>query len=381
MKKIAILTQPLGHNYGGIIQNYALQFVLKNKGYDVITILREYTNYFYLRTFLSIIKNETYNRIKGCRRKILSNVEKTYIFSEMYRFMQQNIDTSEKIYSSQSLTQYFEDKDFDIVVIGSDQTWRPKYSPNIYNYFLDFLEKNRRIKKIAYASSFGTEEWEYTEIETEKCKNLVKQFDAVSVREASGVDLCKNYLDIDAEWVLDPTLLLNQHDYIALFKNIDSKQQGLFSYVLDKDSQKQQFINSVAEDLKLEVYSNQPKKSLAELTNFSSLDDYKFPSLEGWIKSFYDADFVITDSFHGTVFSIIFNKPFITIVNEARGASRFHSLLNLLGLENRLISKIDNSNTSLDVLKIRYEINYDIINKKLEALRLESLNFLKNNLA
>src|SRR5690606_30541311 len=131
---------------------------------------------------------------------------------------------------------------FSAVVVGSDQVWRPRYSPNIYNFFLDFLKNNSTIKKVAYAASFGTEDWEYTEEQTREARELIKHFNAVSVRESSGVLLCDKYLNRkDAVHVLDPTLLLKAEDYNQLI-NKTKKEIGLFTYVLDETKEKLDFI-------------------------------------------------------------------------------------------------------------------------------------------
>lgn len=118
--------------------------------------------------------------------------------------------------STSSLRKYFKKNRYDAVIVGSDQTWRPKYSPNIYDFYLDFISKDKRIKRIAYASSFGVDDWEYSAEETKKCAKLSKLFDGISVREQSGIDLCKDHLGVDSELALDPTLLLNKDDYVTL---------------------------------------------------------------------------------------------------------------------------------------------------------------------
>lgn len=99
------------------------------------------------------------------------------------------------------------------------------------------------------------------------------------------------------------------------------------------------------------------------------LKSYIYPSVEGWIKSFSDADFIVENSFHSTVFSIIFNKPFISIVNKERGASRFESLLGQLGLTNRMVNEI-----STDL--IHDKINYELVNRKLMGLKYKSIDYL-----
>src|SRR5690554_3837543 len=248
-KKIAILTQPLGHNYGGIIQNYALQKVLKDMGLQPETINRVGNRHaFQILFILSRCKQFVYKYL--LQKNILTKKERELIDKNNLSFLKKYINRSVLINADNDLSEYFKNNKFDAVIVGSDQTWRPKYSPNIYNYYLDFLEDNQSIKKIAYASSFGTAEWEYTTEETERCKELVKQFDAISVREAAGVDLCKNKLGVDATHLLDPTLLLTADDYCEII-NRPKENKELFTYVLDESKQKQDFINEVGQKLNL----------------------------------------------------------------------------------------------------------------------------------
>src|SRR5690606_17689268 len=151
-KKIAILTQPLGHNYGGIIQNYALQKVLKELGQQPITINRVGNKHkSKTRFILSIAKRYIYRYILG--KNILLKNERLEISKNNIIFINKNINRSPLIDSNKKLSDYFSKNNFNAVIVGSDQTWRPKYSPDIYNFYLDFLEDNPTIKKLAYASS------------------------------------------------------------------------------------------------------------------------------------------------------------------------------------------------------------------------------------
>src|SRR5690606_38399089 len=289
------------------------------------------------------------------------------------KFINENIQLSPLIENTTDLKKHFNKNDFDAVIVGSDQTWRPKYSPNIYNYYLDFLKDNNQIKKLAYASSFGTAEWEYTEEQTKIVKQLVKQFHAISVREAAGVDLCREKLGVEAVHLLDPTLLLTAEDYSELI-NQPKANKELFTYVLDESQEKQDFIQFIGKELKLKQHTNQAQKFDAKVKR--PLEELIIPPLEGWLQGFRDAEFVITDSFHGTVFSIINKKPFISIVNKERGASRFESILSKLGLEDRMVYDVNAFDPSL----LHKNIDYEAVHQKLNALKEKSLNFLKDNL-
>lgn len=371
--KIAILTQPLGNNYGGIIQNYALQKVLKDMGYEPLTIDRgEKKRYSDIRLILSYVKAIIYRSILN--KSALTPSDRKAISQHTRVFIGEEIKISPLIQTTGDLAMYFEEQKFGAVVVGSDQTWRPKYSPAIFNFYLDFLSGNKMIQKIAYASSFGTAEWEYTVEETEKAKKLIQEFDAVSVRENSGVDLCRKYLDAEAVHVLDPTLLLTAEDYSQLIKK-PKENKGLFTYVLDDSPQKMEFIRNSAQKLGLKYTSSQAKHKFDPAVK-RPVSDYVLPPLENWLQGFRDAEFVITDSFHGTVFSIINQKPFLSLVNKARGASRFESFLGQLGLTDRLVYEV----TDFDVKKLSESIDYEAVVSKLENLKSESISFLKSSL-
>lgn len=370
--KIAILTQPLSHNYGGIIQNYALQKVLMDMGHETVTINRRQEN---LNSKIKILASryKTLFFRDILRSKNPSYFDHKKISAHNHRFLSEHIKLSTKLESTVALTNYFRKEKFDSVVVGSDQVWRPKYSPDIFNFYLDFLQKNTSMRKVAYSASFGTEAWEYTELQTQKCSILIQQFDGVSVREDSGVQLCSKYLNRnDAVHVLDPTLLLNAEDYSQLI-NQPKKKMGLFTYVLDDSNEKIEFINNCSTELNLKRSSNQAKFK-TNIHKSNNIEDYIIPPLKGWLQGFRDADFVITDSFHGTVFSIINNKHFLVLVNKSRGASRFESILKKLNLEDRLIYDVNN----FDESKLKVKIDYEAVNLKLNQLKADSLDFLKN---
>ena len=200
---------------------------------------------------------------------------------------------------------------FDAYLVGSDQVWRPIYSYCLSNYFLDFTI-GQHVKRIAYAASFGTSKWEFTEGQTTRCAALAKQFDAISVREDSGVVLCKKYLGVDAVHLLDPTMLLNKEDYIRLVEQeqIPSSEKKLMTYILDQSEEKQAIVRKISQTLSLSPNVVMPEKNFAQVGK-KDIDQCVFPPVTDWLRGFMDAEYVVTDSFHGTVFSIIFNKPFV----------------------------------------------------------------------
>lgn len=380
--KIAIMTQPLGHNYGGILQNYALKKVLEQFGSTVLTVNRRpkaRSKKFKVRSHLSSLKNKTFNKLNGNYYHKLTKGDLEFIYSENLSFINQYINLSDEIQSTKDLKNYFDKDNFDAVIVGSDQTWRPRYSPCITNYFLDFLVDNKSINKVAYACSFGTSNWEFSEAQYKQCKKLISNFNAISVRESSGIDICRKFFKTEAQLVLDPTLLLEKQDYIDLIESklgdVSSLNRGLFNYILDDTKEKNELVERLALHLNTDSFRTQPHKKLPVIGK-KNLVDYRYPSIEEWLSSFYTADYIVTDSFHGTVLSIIFEKPFLVMVNKDRGAARFESFLNLLGLQNRMFHSISN----IDVTILEEEIDYGTIKSKLEPLKLLSFSFLDSAL-
>lgn len=375
-KKIAILTQPLHVNFGGTLQAFALQKTLIGMGHQVETLNYDWKKSSDLKKILSSLKH-----------KILSNKsifpffenELQAIRAEHKKFIKNNIKYSESLYSHQDLKNYIESQSFDAVIVGSDQVWRVAYSPRIESFFLDFLSHDNQIKKIAYSASFGIDQWQFNKQKTIEIKRLLKKFQSVSVREKSAVELCQQYLDVEVKHTLDPTLLLEAKEYLELLnpkqKNINNIGK-IFVYVLDKNKSKEKMIENISRELDKEIFYNQPEKNNKNSYFIKDLEPYIYPPIESWIESFFDADFIITDSFHGTVFSILFNKEFIVINNEDRGNARFESLLELFDLKDRLVSCHDEGYLKL----IRKKTDFEQVNKKLNKLRLDSSKWLEDSL-
>lgn len=344
--KIGILTLPLHTNYGGILQAYALQTVLGRMGHEVEVID---TPNIKSSPSLWTIGKRIIKKLLG--RKVSLFLEKKYNkeFPIISQYTQLFVDKyiHRKVVNT---PEELQEDDFDAIVVGSDQIWRPKYYGKIENAYLKFA-KDWNIKRIAYAASFGTDEWEYTPHQTARCGELLRMFDAASVREASGVGLCKEYFGVEAKHVLDPTMLLNKEDYIKLIETAGTpKSKGtLLNYILDDTPEKRALIEQIAKDKGLVPFR---VNSRVEDHN-APLEERIQPPVEQWLRGFYDAEFVVTDSFHACVFSILFNKPFVVIGNKERGMARFNSLLRLFDLGNRMIVNLDDfkslSNTDFSV--------------------------------
>ncbi len=245
--------------------------------------------------------------------------------------------------------------------------------------FLDFVQ-DKQVKRIAYAASFGTDEWEFSPEMTSICASLVQKFDFVSVREDSGVRLCKEHLGVNAVHALDPTLLLTRDDYIHLIEaEKEPKSNGnLFNYILDPDTSKTDFINRVSEEMGLQPFQVLPKYQAETRTKEDvkkRIKDCVFPGVSTWLRAFMDAKMTIVDSFHGMVFSIIFNRPFWVLGNVNRGMSRFTSLLKLFHLEDRLLDA-----NQLQEVNINRPIDWVSVNAILQKKRNECMHLLSKEI-
>lgn len=334
MSKVAILTQPLGANYGGILQAFALQYVLREMGHQPITIDRRGSQD-RLRTLASLAKGGLL-WMAGRQRRIRrwpSPKESETICRHTNRFVSEHITTSVPITTTDKLRRYTEQGEFDAYIVGSDQVWRKAYSPYMPNYFLDFLPEDSQAKRIAYAASFGISKWEFTEAETQLYSRLAKRFDLISVREDSAVALCREHLGVEATHVLDPTMLVDRSVYeeLAMSRYAHPSKGDLFCYILDRTPEKSLLVRETASEQGLTPFEIMPRE-YRNLPLGADLSTVVMPPVEQWLRSFMEATYVITDSFHGTVFSILFEKPCIVIQNASRGNDRFQSLLKMLSV-------------------------------------------------
>lgn len=373
--KIAIITLPLIANYGGILQNYALQTVLKRMGHTVETITLPWElQQPWWRKPLAYSKRSVDKYVLR-RRKMPVFYEQWYnrtlpiLVHDMWNFVEEHIHTR-RVENFADISE----GEYDAFVVGSDQIWRPMYSYRpITNAYLDFAKDWKNTKRVAYAASFGTDQWEYSELQTRQCTALAALFDGISVREGAAVRLCREHLHCEAVHVLDPTMLLAAEDYVALLKDkkLEAPRGELLTYVLDETPEKARIIEKVANHFQYAIY-----RANSRFEDWTApLTERKQPPVEQWLKDFQDAKFVITDSFHATVFSILFGKPFIVIGNKERGLSRIDSLLKLFGLEGHVVSSL----TGLDVSR-DYGLDTECVQKVLQVRRQTAMEFLRASL-
>lgn len=338
-KKIAIITHPLQYNYGGILQAFALSHILSK--YGTVFVLKKTSN------------------IKDILKCILELLQPFHIFKRLH--------IKERPISFKSLYKKLQRLNIDTLVIGSDQVWRPDFVRN-YMTFGQFLPINSSIKLFAYAASFGNNQWDFTEEQTKQLQLEVRKFYQISVREQSGIKLCQKYLHTDAQWVLDPTLLLEKNIYLD-FIQIKNNKQNFFCYLLDdRNKFNKEIINKITKETgyKLDLLTLNKNKILKRIQ--------PTPSVPEWLSKIYNSKIVLTDSFHGCAFCILFNKTFFVLENETGGNERIHSLLHLFQLESRIIRS---SNYSFNE---KQKIDWERVNKILTQERKKSLLFIKETI-
>ena len=228
--------------------------------------------------------------------------------------------------------------------------------------FLKFAE-DWNLTKFVYGASLGYDYWSFTSEETIVAKRLLTQFKGISIREQGSLNLIKQNLGITPEVVLDPTLLINKNYYLDLVHKYSKKkfdnEKYILIYKLGWNINMKKLIKKAFNELKYKIY-------LFTLHNRTNIENF--------IYYINNSQAIITDSFHGTIFSIIFNKPFITIYDKFNAKERFISLGNLFGIHDRLFENGQQINFS----QLIKPINID--DKLLNQLKLKSINFIKNNL-
>lgn len=294
-------------NYGGTLTYYALNKAVESLGKSVMMVQR------------SCPKHVTPEENTVPRRF----ANKHYHISERYDY--------------NGLTEL--NKYCDAFIAGSDQLWNPHLMPwSGPEFFLSFADDTK--KKIAYATSFGNIEHCNQEF-IEKYKPLLHQFDGISVREDYAVDICKSDFNLNAVQVCDPVFLCDRANYDAVANKSKKKfpKKYVMNFLLDPDQDKVEVCRHVRKQLGIEEFVNftDLQDVQEHVNNFGGEHVYSNAEIEDFVNAYKNAEFIVTDSFHGTCFAIIFNKPFISLANRKRGEKRFVSLLNWIKLTHRLV--------------------------------------------
>ena len=354
--KICILTFEFNYNYGAVLQAYALSFTLRKYGHEVWIMNRGWENY-------SGEKNRHF-KLKDLLGELMGRFVTLKAFLD---FKSQYLNLTSPVKDYQDLC--FKSDAFDAVIVGSDQIWNDEIFQYMGLYY--FAESFHHVsKKIAYAVSFGKDSFTVPERFKDELLTALHGFNALSVRESSGIKILSD-LGFKSSLVLDPTLLLAPSDFPV------GKRKHNYKYVcrflLDETPIKRDFLRKFSNNL-----------SLKEVNNYLNLDcsfpivkkvvNNKYIPIPEWLSNIKNAEFVLTDSFHGMVFSILFHKQFLVFQNKKRGNARFESLLGKLDLLNHLISEGEEYN-------LRYKlIDYKQVDEKLKELRDKSMSFLVDSL-
>lgn len=379
MKKIGIITILKTNNYGAELQAYATQSALRKLGYnaEIIDYLF-YKNPLHKQTQRS---QPVFNF--GLKKKLaewvyplitnlksLGNRHKNDV--RVKRFEQFHMENTKLSVVYKSMDELYDAKlDYDVYMVGSDQVWNPGIYSSLLPYMLTFAPKGK--KRVSYASSFGvsqidaSQQWLY--------KKYLPEFSAIGVREKNAVEMVEEITGCRATWVLDPTLLLNKEDWEEVASEV---RYVTGPYVLLYELTPCPYIKKLAYAMRKEKGLTIVRicKRAAEEDKDESIVNVIDAGPAEFVRLFADADMIITNSFHGTAFSINFSKDFYTIAPQRKhNNSRQKSLLELFNLENRFIPE----NTPINLISTE-QIDYDSIGDILDEERAKSFNFLKHSI-
>lgn len=344
-----------GGNYGSVLTNFALYKFLEDKGYNCI--FADIPDHLWTES--------RYNRDP------LSMPHKFCLKHFKLTFKYKNRTDLKKV-----------NEIADTFIVGSDQLWNYPLCRTAETFFyLDFVDDDK--KKIAYGTSFGHNEIRGTAEEKRFSGFYLNRFDAISVREDYAVDLCKNAFGADAVQVLDPVFMCDKAHYEKCVEDAETsknppKNKFVMAYILDPTDEKLKAAQDTAERMGMELICLPNARMKGNMEANWKIPKLENLSIEDWLWYFKNAEMVFTDSFHGTCFSIIFEKPFIAVANKGRGLDRFFSLTSLFGLENRVL--LSPSEIEEKGYLFTDTIDYEYVNRCIEAERERSWAWLKQAL-
>lgn len=378
-KKIGLLNFHYSdHNYGAVLQAAALADVISRLGYSVEhidfipkKIAQKQTLRQLLIAVLAALGVKSWlKRMLGKKEYIKPTVTGDEVF-ETFRDVW--VARSQQTYTaSQQLNTV--GTTYSAVVVGSDQVWRPNMFVNKHQdldaYFLSFLPDS--ITRVSYAASFGVDKWEETSdsILSDRVRKAMTKFNAISVREQTGVAICRDHFGVTAQHVLDPTLLngVEFFERVIAKAGVSKQNENVVYYKLDVDTTFISAIKHIGDILQVPTEDIYYQMSEA---------GYRYIPVADWLAKIRDSKFVVTDSFHCVCLAILFNKEFICFANKDRGLARLQSLLASLGIDGRLCDEQQSLSSFFAECK---PIEYHNVNTKLAELRIGSLAFLKDAL-
>lgn len=366
-KKILFITRHAVANYGSLLQAIATQKVLQDLGNDCELIDYIRTDEYHANSTITIAKSRpklANNFLLFAMYFAIRLPENIFANRKFEKMRGKYLSMTRLCHSTKELCDNLPDAD--IYMTGSDQVWGPiLYGGYDWNYFLDFVGDDK--KKIAFASSFG--KMDISDKDSNQMKKLLSRYDSIAVRESQAEELLNDW-GINAKQVLDPTFLLNAEQWkqILPYKDKGTKQK----YVL---------IYEIHNNKKLDRYAKEfAKKMNLPLVRVSSMPHQitrggKFvatPNVVDFLSYINNAQYIVTDSFHGTAFAINFNVPFVTLMPETGTSARNISLLKLTGLMDR-VALDENDFSVLD-----RKVDFSNANIVLEEERIKSMEVLKS---
>ena len=341
--KIGILTFQGSTNYGAILQAYALNKKLNLLGADCETI-----NY-----YCDKIENSNLAKIKK-PKDIIKNMYQRRKISKYKKFVQKELKMS-KSYNRNTI----KNSNYDCYIVGSDQVWNPGCSNNDKSFFLDFLGDNK--KRYSYAASIGLNNETALQVINENKKEMQK-FDTISLREPINNVKLEKIIDKDIRYDVDPVFLLDSEHWKELCSKRFLSGNYIFLYLIAEPNEIIKFAEKLAKEKGYKIISN--KKSIEFMMHCSPND------FLSWI---YNAKYVVTNSFHATAFSLIFNKKFFV---ECEGTKNYYNnrVKNVLDLFERADRIIDGKG----IKDFEEEIDYEITNEKISNEREKSISYLNS---
>lgn len=346
--KVSLITYHDEDNYGAILQAYATYRALKELDLDV-----------------EIIDFHLPNR--------QSLIAKIVFLLRRYRhqkFRKRFFDNKTRLYTSLLELKNNPPKS-DCYIVGSDQTWNPEISKeNAMAYFLDFGNDN--VRRISYAASIGLSNWvENRNAPTANVQQILKKYHSILVREDRAVEICRDVFYVDAKQVIDPVLLFPSYPELTGSCKMEKGKMVIYKLIKKEDFYKK----SAQIACKIGMY----RVSVGSVRQIKGAKCPYPQSVDKWVKHFATAELVFTDSFHGTVLSILYHKQFVIYLGDPNRASRLTSLLASLGLSDRICASRNSLDYMIEIAERK--IDYQIVDKRLANLRLDSINLLKEALS
>ena len=344
MKKIAVITFHRHNNYGAVLQCYALQQALKKLGY--IPSVIDYR----CKADESPFSLEAIRK-RGFRKCIISILGKMSRIPRFYAFytFRKRLNMTEKFYKHEL---YKISDCFDCYLAGSDNIWNAQITGLDSTYFLDFVRNKR--KRNTYAASFGSDQISEELVGT--YNKYLSKIHTFLMREKSGVDLVSKICGREGKQVLDPTLLLSSEEWNQLIEPECIKERFVLAYQLVPSKFFVQKADWIAKQLNCKLII----VPFAQGMFVKSQNKLGIGPVE-WLSAIRNATYIVTDSFHGCVFSIIFRKPFNVVVSQL--GTRIYSLLDTLGLQNKIIEQ---GNQYIDMCDIDYNKVESILERERE---------------